>query len=75
MARRNTPFQVKKVKQLALVAALPTHHGKPPLPNPSSRRNHCSPKITSPFSTASTHSGHLLVAFRDRPLTALCHSR
>ena len=28
----------------------------PPPPNLSRRRNHCSPKITSPFSTLSTHS-------------------
>jgi hypothetical protein len=31
-------------------------HGKPPPLNASSRRNHCSPKITSPFSTPSVIS-------------------
>src|SRR5271163_2491572 len=54
MTRRNAPFEVEQVKQLALIARLPTHHGKPPPPNLSRRRNHCSPKITSPFSTVST---------------------
>ena len=44
------------LSKLALIARLLTHHGKPPRPIPSSRRNHCSPKITSPFSTASTLS-------------------
>jgi hypothetical protein len=47
-----------RVKQLALVAGLSTHHGKPPPPNPSSRRNHCSPISATPFSTVSTLSGH-----------------
>lgn len=36
-----------------MIARLPTHHGKPPPLNASSQRNHCSPKITSPFSTVS----------------------
>jgi len=30
MARRNTPFEVEQVKQLALIAGLPTHHDEPP---------------------------------------------
>src|SRR5271155_2905986 len=56
MARRDAPFEIEQIKQLALIAGLSTHHGKPPPPNLSRRRNHCSPKITSPFSTASTRS-------------------
>src|ERR1700676_1526538 len=56
MARWNAPFEVEQVKQLALIARLSTHHGKPPPPNPSSRRNHCSPISATPFSTVSTHS-------------------
>ena len=39
----------------ALIAGLSTHHGKPPPLDAASARNHCSPKITSPFSTTSTH--------------------
>jgi hypothetical protein len=35
MARWNAPFEVEQVKQLALIARLSTHHGKPPPPNPS----------------------------------------
>ena len=58
MARRNALFEVEQIEQLALIARLPTHHGKPPPLKASSRRNHCSPKITSPFSTPSTRSGH-----------------
>ena len=53
MVRWDAPFEVEKVKQLALIARLSTHHGKPLPLNASSRRNHCSPKITSPFSTPS----------------------
>jgi hypothetical protein len=53
MASWDAPFQVKQVKQLALIASLSTHHDKPPPPNASSIRNHCSPKITSLFSTVS----------------------
>ncbi len=49
MARRNTPFQVKKVNQLALVAGLPTHHGKPPLPYPSPRTERPFAKNHEPF--------------------------
>src|SRR5260370_3434115 len=30
MARRNAPFEVEQIEQLALIARLPTHHGKPP---------------------------------------------
>jgi hypothetical protein len=58
MARWDAPLEVEQVKQLALITRLSTHHGKPPPLGASSRRNHCSSKITSPFSTASTHSGH-----------------
>jgi hypothetical protein len=54
----NPPLQVEQVKQLALIARLSTHHGEPPPQNISSRRNHCSPKITSPFSTASVNCRH-----------------
>jgi hypothetical protein len=57
MARWDAPFEVEQVKQLALIARLSTHHGKPPPLNAASRRNHCSPKITSPFSTLSSQSG------------------
>src|ERR1700683_2779306 len=53
MPCRNSPFEVEQVKQLALITSLLTHHGKPPQPNPSSKRNHRSPKIASPFSTPS----------------------
>ena len=49
----NAPLEVEKVKQLALITGLLTHHNKPPQPNPSGRRNHCSQKIASPFSTPS----------------------
>jgi len=56
MARWNAPFQVEQIKQLALIAGLSTHHRKPPPLNASSGRNHCSPKITSPFSTLSVNS-------------------
>jgi hypothetical protein len=58
MIRWDAPFEVEQVKQLALIARLSTHHGKPLPLNASSRRNHCSPKITSPFSTPSASSGH-----------------
>jgi hypothetical protein len=57
MARRDAPFEIEQVKQLALIARLSTHHGKPPPLNAASRRNHCSSKITSPFSTLSAHLG------------------
>jgi len=57
MTRWDAPFQVEHVKQMALVACLPTHHGKSPPLIVSSRRNHCSSKITSPFSTPSAITG------------------
>src|SRR5579863_3849160 len=50
-------LSVTHVQPHLTITSLLTHHGKPPRSNPSSRRNHCSPKITSPFSTASTHNG------------------
>jgi hypothetical protein len=53
MARGNAPFEVEQVNQLALIAALSTHHGKPPPPNLVRRRNHCSPISAKPFSTVS----------------------
>jgi len=49
--------EVEQIKQLALIARLSTHHGKPPTLDASSKRNHCSPIIARPFSTASTLSG------------------
>jgi hypothetical protein len=55
MARWNAPLEVGQVKQLALIARLPTHHGKPPPLNPSSTRNHCSPISAKPFSTVSVN--------------------
>src|SRR5262245_66406064 len=36
MARRNAPFEIEQIEQLALIARLPTHHGKPPPLNVSS---------------------------------------
>jgi hypothetical protein len=30
MACRNAPFEIEKVEQLALIATLSAHHGKPP---------------------------------------------
>src|SRR5271169_3721385 len=59
MALWNASFEVEQVKKLALVAGLSTHHGKPPPPNLSRQRNHCSPISAKPFSTASTQSGAL----------------
>jgi large subunit ribosomal protein L30 len=59
MARWNAPLEVEQVKKLALVAGLSTHHGKPPPPNLSRRRNHCSPICAKSFSTVSTHSDRL----------------
>jgi hypothetical protein len=56
MARRNASFEVEQVKQLALVAGLSTHHGKPPPPNLSRRRNHYSPISAKPFSTVSVNN-------------------
>jgi hypothetical protein len=41
--------QVEQIEQLALIACLSTHHGKPPPLRASRRRNHCSPIIASTF--------------------------
>src|SRR5579862_3063053 len=60
----NAPFEVEQVKQLALITSLLTHHGKPPQPNPSSRRNHRSPKIASPFSTPSVMNDRMGMIMR-----------
>lgn len=30
MARQNAPFEIEEVKQLVLIATLPTHYGEPP---------------------------------------------
>jgi hypothetical protein len=38
MARRDAPSEVEQVKQLALIARLSTHHGKPPPLNAACRR-------------------------------------
>src|SRR5262249_27399071 len=46
---RRTLLEIEQVEQLTLIACLPTHHGKPSPPRISNRRNHCSPKIASPF--------------------------
>jgi hypothetical protein len=56
MACRNALFEIEKVKQPALIAALPTHHDPTSSPNPSTKRNHDSPNISTPFSTASADS-------------------
>src|SRR6476620_1822339 len=56
MTSRNALFEVEQVEQLALIARLPTHHGKPPPPIALSRRNHCSLMSASPFSTLSARS-------------------
>jgi hypothetical protein len=53
MARWNAPFEIEKVKQLALIAALPTHHDPTPSLKPSTKRNHDSPIISTTFSTLS----------------------
>jgi hypothetical protein len=58
MAFWNTPFEIEEVKQLALIATLPTHHDPPPLLTNQAKENHGAPVITIPFSTASTQSGH-----------------
>ena len=58
MTSRNALFKVEQVEQMALIARLPTHHGKPPPLIASSRRNHCSLMSASPFSTLSTQTGH-----------------
>src|SRR5207344_1365242 len=56
MTSRNALFKVEQVEQMALIARLPTHHGKPPPLIASSRRNHCSLMSASPFSTLSVIS-------------------
>src|SRR5580693_438602 len=38
MVRWNAPFEIEEVKQLTLIAALPTHHDPPPPPNESRER-------------------------------------
>src|ERR1700682_1815341 len=43
MARWDTPFEIEKVKQPALIAALPTHHDPTSSLKPSTKRNHDSP--------------------------------
>src|SRR6516225_9929710 len=58
MAFWNTPFEIEEVKQLALIATLPTHHDPPPPLTNQAKENHGTPIITTPFSTASTQSGH-----------------
>jgi hypothetical protein len=71
MASRNTPLKIAKIEQLAPIARLPTHRGRLPPPNPSSRRNHRSPKIASAFSTPSAQlqSSDLLQQCRAPPRT------
>jgi hypothetical protein len=53
MAHRNAPFEIEKVKQPALIAALSPHHDPTSPPKPSTKRNHDSPIISTTFSTAS----------------------
>jgi hypothetical protein len=60
MARWNTLFEIEQVEQLALIARLLSHHGRPPSLTASSRRNHCSPIIASPFSTPSARSRNVI---------------
>jgi hypothetical protein len=62
MAPGDTLFEIEKIKELALIALLPTHHGEPPPLRILSRRNHRSPKITRSFSTASTLTGSRRIA-------------
>jgi hypothetical protein len=38
MVRWNAPFEIEEVKQLTLIAAMPTHHDPPPPPNESRER-------------------------------------
>src|SRR5262245_58445932 len=38
MARRNPPFEIEQVKQLALVARLSPHHAESPVPVPAQHR-------------------------------------
>ena len=56
MTRRNAPFEIEKVKQPALIAALPTHHDPTPPLKTSTKRNHDSPIISTTFSTVSVNS-------------------
>jgi hypothetical protein len=49
MSRRNAPFKVEEIEQLALIDRLPTHHDSPPPLKASTKRNHDSPIITSDF--------------------------
>jgi hypothetical protein len=58
MARRNAPFEVEQIEQLALIARLPTHHGKPPPLNVSSDGITVRRKSRALFSTVSTHLRH-----------------
>jgi hypothetical protein len=53
MARWDTPFEIEKVKQPALIAALPTHHDPTSPLKLSTKRNHDSTIISTTFSTAS----------------------
>ena len=53
MARWDTPFEIEKVKQPALIAALPTHHDPTSSLKPSTKRNHDSTIISTTFSTLS----------------------
>jgi hypothetical protein len=46
MVRRDNIIEIKIVEELALSVLLPTHHGAPPNPNASNRRNHGS-QLTS----------------------------
>jgi hypothetical protein len=62
MARRNALFEIEKVKQPALIAALPPHHDPTSPLNASKKRNHDSPIISTTFSTVSTQSGHSIAA-------------
>jgi hypothetical protein len=57
MARWDTPFEIEKVKQPALIAALPTHHDPTSSLKHSTKRNHDSPIISTTFSTLSATSG------------------
>jgi hypothetical protein len=63
MAFRNTPFEIEEVKQLALIATLPTHHDPPPPLNESSKRELQHADNHDPFSTASTQVGSRAVEF------------
>src|SRR5262249_256238 len=49
MVRWNAPFEIEEVKQLTLIAALPTHHDPPPPPNESSGTESWHPANREPF--------------------------